>query len=208
MILIPTKTFLNLPKEKQERVVNAAVKEFAARRISEAKLSNIIKEAMIPRGSFYQYFTDKMDLYKHVFDIIRLRKLEYMTEDLKNPQDLAFFDLFRELYRVGFKFAFDNPDYIKITNLLIAQKDLAYKEIFAEGLGIAKDFYKSMIIKDQEAGRMDKQIDPDALADLVINMTMNITLESMGNEEATIDLKLYEENIEKVIYIFEKGIKR
>ncbi len=149
-----------------------------------------------------------MDLYKHVFDIIRLRKLEYMTEDLKNPQDLAFFDLFRELYRVGFKFAFDNPDYIKITNLLIAQKDLAYKEIFAEGLGIAKDFYKSMIIKDQEAGRMDKQIDPDALADLVINMTMNITLESMGNEEATIDLKLYEENIEKVIYIFEKGIKR
>ena len=44
---MPTQTFLNLPNGKQDRIINAAVKEFATRRFSEAKLSNIIKEAQI-----------------------------------------------------------------------------------------------------------------------------------------------------------------
>jgi len=202
---MPTQTFLNLPNGKQDRIINAAVKEFATRRFSEAKLSNIIKEAQIPRGSFYQYFTDKMDLYKYVFDIIGKRKLEYMTEDLLNPQNLAFFDLFRELYRVGLRFAFDNPDYIKITSLLLAQKDVVYQEIFENNIDVAMKFYTNMIVKDQKEGRMDKGIDPNTLAKLVINMTMNATLESLetGNQ---FDFKVYEETIEKIIYIFEKGI--
>lgn len=204
---MPTQTFLKLPKGKQDRVVTAAVKEFATRRFSEAKLSNIIKEAKIPRGSFYQYFKDKMDLYKHVFDIIGKRKMEYLTEDLMNPNNLAFFDLFRELYRMGLKFAIENPDYVRISSLMMAQKDLVYQEVFGNNINIAIDFYKDMIIRDQKEGRMDLNIDPDILAQLVIEMTMNVTLGALDISDH-IDPILYEEKIEKVIYIFEKGIKR
>lgn len=204
---MPTQTFNNLSEEKRERIVTAAVKEFSTRRFSEAKLSNIIKEAKIPRGSFYQYFEDKMDLYKHVFDIIGKRKLEYMTEELMNPHNLAFFDLFRELYGVGLAFAVENPDYVKISSLLFAQKDFVYKEIFGNNIHIAVNFYKDMILRDQQQGRMDPKIDPDVLAKLVIDMTMNVTLEALG-ESDQLDSEVYKENIEKVIYIFEKGIKR
>lgn len=205
---MPTQTFFNLTKAKQERIMNAAVKEFAQRRFQEAKLSNIIKEAKIPRGSFYQYFNDKLDLYKYIFDNIGQKKMEYMTEDLKNPNKLAFFDLFRELYKVGLKFAFDYPDYIKIFSLLMAQKDEVYKEVFENNINIAKDFYIAMILKDQEEGRMDKGIDPETLARLVIDMTMNVTSDSLTKSPDGFDFKIYEENIEKIIYIFEKGIKR
>jgi AcrR family transcriptional regulator len=204
---MPTQTFLNLPKGKQDRVVTAAVKEFSTRRFSEAKLSNIIKEAKIPRGSFYQYFEDKMDLYKHLFDIIAAKKMEYLTEDLMNPNNLAFFDLFRELYRMGLKFAIENPDYVKISSLMMARKDLVYQEIFGSNINIAIDFYKDMILRDQKEGRMDTNIDPDILAQLVIEMTMNVTLGALELSDH-IDPKVYEEKIEKVIYIFEKGIKR
>lgn len=204
---IPTQTFINLSEEKKKRIVNAAVKEFSTRRFTEAKLSNIIKEAKIPRGSFYQYFIDKMDLYKHIFDIIAARKIEYMTEELKNPHNLAFFDLFRELYSVGLQFAIENPDYVKISSLMFAQKDFVYKEIFGDNIDYAISFYKEMIVRDQEQGRMDPNIDPDVLAKLVINMTMNVTLEALG-ESNQLDSEVYKQNIEKVIYIFEKGIKR
>jgi AcrR family transcriptional regulator len=207
VVAIPTNTFLNLSADKRERIVNAAVKEFAARRFTEAKLSNIIKEAKIPRGSFYQYFADKMDLYKHIFDIIAEKKIEYMTESLKNPHDLAFFDLFRELYSVGLTFALDNPDYVRISSLMFSQKDFVYKEIFGDNIDYAISFYKGMIERDQEQGRMDPNIDPSVLAKLVIDMTMNVTLEALGTSNR-LDPEIYKQNIEKIIYIFEKGIKR
>lgn len=208
VVFIPTQTYFNLSKEKQQRIIDAAVNEFSVRRFQEAKVSNIIKEAKIPRGSFYQYFEDKLDIFKHIFEMIGQRKMEYMTEDLKNPMDLAFFDLFRALYHIGLEFALDNPKYIKISSLLLAQKDIVYKEILKGNIDIAMDFYKQFIIRDQQQGRMDKNIDPDTLAKLVIDMTMNVTFDSINEEDAeNFDVIKYKEKLEKVIYIFEKGIK-
>ncbi|MET1014754.1 MAG: TetR family transcriptional regulator [Paenisporosarcina sp.] len=60
---MPKQTFFNLPNEKKESLIQAAMKEFSRVPLSEASISNIIKEAAIPRGSFYQYFEDKEDLF-------------------------------------------------------------------------------------------------------------------------------------------------
>jgi AcrR family transcriptional regulator len=61
--LLPKPTFFNLSKEKQELLINAAKKEFSRVPLYEASISNIIKDAEIPRGSFYQYFQDKEDVF-------------------------------------------------------------------------------------------------------------------------------------------------
>lgn len=65
---MPTKTFLNLPEDKKETLLQAARKEFAMHPFLEASINRIILEAKIPRGSFYQYFSDKEDLYFYVFE--------------------------------------------------------------------------------------------------------------------------------------------
>ncbi|MFN7146781.1 MAG: TetR/AcrR family transcriptional regulator, partial [Myxococcota bacterium] len=41
-----------------------AIAEFADRTYTEASLSQIARRAHIPKGSFYQYFEDKLDLYR------------------------------------------------------------------------------------------------------------------------------------------------
>lgn len=61
-------TFLNLSKEKQERVLNAARKEFSRFPLNEASVANIIKDADIPRGSFYQYFNDLEDIFYYILE--------------------------------------------------------------------------------------------------------------------------------------------
>lgn len=63
---MPKQTFLNLPLEKQQRLLNAGFEEFSRVPASEASISNIIKIAGIPRGSFYQYFEDKFDLQAYL----------------------------------------------------------------------------------------------------------------------------------------------
>jgi AcrR family transcriptional regulator len=60
---VPKQTFFNLPKEKKESLIQAAMKEFSRVPLSDASITNIINEAGIPRGSFYQYFEDKEDLF-------------------------------------------------------------------------------------------------------------------------------------------------
>ena len=67
---MPTATFFNLPEEKRNRIFNAAVEEFAGFRFSDASINRIVKAAGIPRGSFYQYFDGKEDLYLHILEKI------------------------------------------------------------------------------------------------------------------------------------------
>lgn len=65
---MPKQTFFNLPNEKRETLIRAAKTEFSRVPLYEASIANIVKEAEIPRGSFYQYFEDKDDLYFYLLD--------------------------------------------------------------------------------------------------------------------------------------------
>ncbi len=61
---MPTPTFLRLPAERRDRLVEEAIVEFSDRAYAEASLSQISRRARIPKGSIYQYFEDKLDLYR------------------------------------------------------------------------------------------------------------------------------------------------
>ena len=76
---MPTSTFFNLPSEKQAKLLRAAVGEFSQKPYGEVPLSRIIAGAGIPRGSFYQYFSDKTDLFIYVLSHYgdRLRRMVF-----------------------------------------------------------------------------------------------------------------------------------
>ena len=65
---MPKDTFFRLPDDKRNRILKGAKKEFYNCTFSEASINRIIKDAEIPRGSFYQYFEDKKDLYLYVIE--------------------------------------------------------------------------------------------------------------------------------------------
>ena len=67
---MPTSTFFRLPEEKRERLTCAAWREFSSVRFSEASINRIVRDAQIPRGSFYQYFADKDDLFFYLLDTL------------------------------------------------------------------------------------------------------------------------------------------
>ena len=63
---MPTSTFFRLPEEKRQRLLDAAWAEFSQTRFTNASINRIIHSAHIPRGSFYQYFVDKDDLFYYL----------------------------------------------------------------------------------------------------------------------------------------------
>ena len=65
---MPKSTFYNLNNEKREKIEKALKNEFTRNTFEKASISNIIEEAQIPRGSFYQYFEDKEDALKYIIE--------------------------------------------------------------------------------------------------------------------------------------------
>lgn len=60
--------FLNLEKEKQDRIINAAIKEFAEKGYERASTNEIVKEAGISKGLLFHYFQNKKQLFLFLFD--------------------------------------------------------------------------------------------------------------------------------------------
>ena len=84
------KTFYNLPYEKRKRITDAVIKEFMERPNEKVSINRIIKAAEISRGSFYQYFDDKVDL----IEIITKTMFEESSNKAKEILKLSCGDLF------------------------------------------------------------------------------------------------------------------
>lgn len=89
-------TFYNLPETKRERIYQAIKTEFDRVPLDKISINSIIKEANISRGSFYQYFDDKGDLY----DIFADRIMDSIKECFTNTLVKYKGDLFTTMEEV------------------------------------------------------------------------------------------------------------
>ena len=86
---MPHKTFFNLPKEKQNKIIKFAKEEFANYLFEDASVNRIVKAADLSRGSFYLYFENKEDLYFYVLDLFfEERETKYEEIAKKNNKDI------------------------------------------------------------------------------------------------------------------------
>ena len=125
---MPKQTFFNLPNEKKESLIQAAMKEFSRAPLAEASIANIIKDAAIPRGSFYQYFEDKEDLFYFLLEEYSTTLNERFRSILEKEDgdlivsfigsyELMLENIQNQEFRYFFKNAFLNMNY-RIENVL------------------------------------------------------------------------------------------
>ena len=116
---MPKQTFYKLPQEKQERIRAAAKREFTQVRYSDASINQIVREAGIPRGSFYLYFEDKKDVFLYFLQDYRAEILcgfaqvvKEMSGDFMKALDVFIDDIIEESYREpgrGFRIILSEP---------------------------------------------------------------------------------------------------
>lgn len=142
---LPKQTFFQIPKEKQDTLIQAAKEEFSRVPLHEASIANIVKSAGIPRGSFYQYFEDKEDLFYYLTNQLIQRNNERFITILKDKNgDIfeAFIELFQlviknqreQEYKNFFKNVFLNMNYKlenKLADHMYENKKKQYQNILA-----------------------------------------------------------------------------
>jgi AcrR family transcriptional regulator len=80
---LPTDTWYRLPQARRDAVLGAAEAEFAANGFSRGSLNVIAREAGVAKGSLFQYFDDKVDLFAHLCD----RAVEHIGEAMADQVD-------------------------------------------------------------------------------------------------------------------------
>ena len=80
---MPTYTFYNLPAEKRSKLVCAIKDEFSRVPFDEVSINKIIHAAEIPRGSFYQYFSDKNDMLGFILLDYQKQMIEQVKVSLR-----------------------------------------------------------------------------------------------------------------------------
>lgn len=204
---MPKSTFLNLPAEKKDRIIQAIIDEFSENTYESASINQIVKNADIAKGSFYQYFEDKLDIYKMTIELCQSEKMKYIEESQENTRYLDDFTLIRELYISIIKFEIDKPKLSSIMYKFHKSSDLELKNQVTEDVDICDGFeIKKILDAGIEKGTVYYNIDVELVTFLLENIIINIKeyLKIKRQENKFID---YEGFINTAVDLIENGIK-
>ena len=166
---MPKNTFYNLDDEKRILIEEIATTEFAQFGYDQASVNNIVKKAGIAKGSFYQYFEDKKDLFNYLVTcVLAAKKIQYLAPVLSNPDQHDFFTLMHDMYTYGLAFASLNPENEQITTWIANNMNHpVVKDLYNTPIKESTDFFYNLVIQAQERGEIDANLDARYISHMI-----------------------------------------
>jgi AcrR family transcriptional regulator len=171
---MPKETFFNLDEKKRKKIFEVALKEFAIHDYNSASINNIVKNAGISKGSMYQYFANKKDLYFYLLDEAGTKKLDYIKNNTKDSQK-DFFEMIKDMHLKGAKFDLTHPRYSKL--IINAMNESLPKKLGNINVELKKrsdQFFEDYIIEAQKNNKLRNDIDSHFLSFLVSRLSMSL----------------------------------
>ena len=162
--------FFDLKKEKQDRMINAALKVIALNGYKHASTDDIVKEASISKGLLFHYFISKVGLYEFVYDYsVRYMMLELSTGVSKGETD--YFELIWQIWQAQLQV-------MHTYHYMLLFLNESKKEDVSEALMVTEDkrgvlpHQLNQIMRRADFTKFKKDIDVDKLTGM-IGFTLN-----------------------------------
>lgn len=166
---MPSTTFRNLSPAKRGRVLRAAIAEFASRGYPAGNLDRVAGAARVPKGSLYQYFDDKQDLFAAAARAALARTWHLFERHLAERPTTDCFGLLREAILFMVELREREPDlallYARI--VFLEQSDLQ-ERLLAVYEGYSARFHARFRSWGVEAGLIDPAL-PAPLVRFVVH---------------------------------------
>jgi AcrR family transcriptional regulator len=211
---MPKQTFLNLPDEKRQIIVNAAIDEFAEYGLENASTNRIVANSGISKGSFYQYFEDKQDVFMYLLSILEKEKMEYFSSKHPPSMNMDTFQYFRWMIKAGMEFNSSHPRMTQAVSRVLLGEGLYYGKDFAGYRDKTAQALSAMINQAIERGEVDPSVDVE-LAVMVMDTWSNaistyILNEGMKQKDIMkwVRSPKVQEKIDKLLYVMEYGLRK
>ncbi len=214
---MPKQTFFNLPAEKRQTIINLAIDEFADNDYQNASISRIVARAGIAKGSFYQYFADKKELYLYLIELALQEKAQFLQGTPPPDPQMGTFAYLRWLFETGLRFGFSNPQLTRLTYRAFYDDVPFSNETIAQAQAGSSQFFTQMIQQGIEQGDLRPDLDVDSavfLFNLVFLELGNHIMQRLGIDPAELaeeGAQVFDETAAADIYnrfmdIFEFGM--
>ena len=163
-----TKMFLQLDDEKRERVLTAAINEFAGKNYNNASMNTVVKAAGISKGALFKYFKSKAGLFAFVYKMALGRVKDYLRQVRDESADEDFFTRLQKVMLAGLDFIQAHPGLAAIYYRIVFTGDSPYKrEIVEEVQRESLEFIEALIKKGIQRGELRSDLDPALSAFMV-----------------------------------------
>ncbi len=199
---MPNQTFFNLEPDKQQQILDAAIYLFATMPFKKVSIDKIVAHANIPKGSFYQYFTNKDDLYTYLFVSISDEKKQYLYDSFEALKQLSFSECIRHLYHSGMTYDEEKYEDLKDNFLLNCKKerqDQIVAVMFAESVTIFEDILNYYKEKGEIKKETNVKMTAQMLTTLSIYMGKHLQENHLSHDEII-------KTIDEMIRVIESGI--
>ena len=175
---MPRPTWENLDAVRRDRVLQAAMEEFGRHGYSGGSLNVVAREADVAKGSLFQYFTDKSDLYAYVAEQASLRIYTAMAPHLVPAADgTNFLDHFAGLVEVWIAYMGGHPVERAVTAATTLERDPQVRQavrepvhrLYAQGI-------RPLLTTAVEHGGLRPDTDVDALLHLIVMLLPHLAI--------------------------------
>jgi len=161
--------FENLKSDKQKQIIEASLKEFAKNSFEKASTNEIVKNAEISKGSLFNYFNSKKELYIYLLDYSM-----YIIEDLYKEMDLKERDIFKRIGNFGIQKLRVHKEFPYVFDFLASaqlEESEEIKDIIGEKVALIYDRGIKEIYKDIDYSKFRDDIDIGRAIE-ILNWTM------------------------------------
>lgn len=211
---MPKQTFHNLPKDKREKIVNAAIDEFAEYGLENASTNRIVANSGIAKGSFYQYFKDKTDVFDYLMEVVAQEKTDFFKGKHPPQKNMDTFEYFRWMVKAGMEFNSAYPRMAQAASRVLFVEGLYYGKKFAEYHKKTQEALTAMIKQAMKNGEVDPSVDVE-LAVMIMEtwsnaITTYIITEGMKQKDIMkwVRSAKTQEKIDKMLYVMEYGLRK
>ncbi len=107
---MPTVTWARVDPARRAAIIEAAEAEFGAHGFSNGSLNVIARRAGVAKGSLFQYFADKRDLYAYIADVASQRVRAYVEDIIREiDPSRPFFEFLTELLDAWVAYYAEHP---------------------------------------------------------------------------------------------------
>jgi TetR/AcrR family transcriptional regulator len=210
----PKPTFLNLSEDKRRRIVRAALSEFAEKGYSKASVNAIVKATGIAKGSLYQYFNSKEQLFLYLFEDFLAHVKQAVKEAVDGSREGLFFEQIAAVFAAGQKFVASYPYYYQIYLRVLFEKEMPLRDRLLQRIRLfSADYFGPLCDRCKREGQIRDDIDTDQIIfiiDALLDRHLQDYAMQLATEEDTHSAAFpsSEETMEALVEILRHGLAK
>ena len=182
--------FFEIKNEKQERILNAAIKVFALNGYRKASTDVIVTEAGISKGLLFHYFTNKLSLYEYIIEYsIKYMNFEFTTSVSKYEKD--FFELQMMMEQAKIRVMKIYPYMQQFLASLKYETDAKAKAVIGENAYALESMF-NVIYKQADTSKFEEYVVVQKVVDMIRWMSDGYLREHLVEGDTDVDVLVSE----------------